>query len=92
MLMKKVTSTSQAAQVFEDLDQSGNHYLSLEVLPRPSELAKIADEDKAAFITKKLEEVNMSLPSFQRVSKIVIRDTDFERTPSMKIKRYKKCN
>ena len=71
---------------------SGNHYLSLEVLPRPSELAKITEEDKAAFITKELEEVNMALPSFQRVSKIVIRETDFERTPSMKIKRYKKCN
>ena len=82
----------QDSQVFEDVDESGNHYLSLEVLPRPSELAKIADEDKAAFITKELEEVNMALPSFQRVSKIVIRDTDFERTPSMKIKRYKKCN
>ncbi|MBO7638986.1 MAG: hypothetical protein J6S91_08425 [Treponema sp.] len=55
-------------------------------------MEKITDSDKAAFMTKQLEEVNSKLPSFQRVSKIVIRDTDFERTPSMKIKRYKKCN
>ena len=82
----------QDSQVFEDVDSSGNHYLSLEILPRPSELEKITDSDKAAFMTKQLEEVNSKLPSFQRVSKIVIRDTDFERTPSMKIKRYKKCN
>ena len=38
-----------------------------------------------------LKKVNAGLPSFQRVSRIEIRTTDFERTPSMKIARYKKC-
>ena len=40
---------------------------------------------------RELEKVNLSLPGFWRANKIVIRDKDFERTPSLKIARYKKC-
>jgi len=40
---------------------------------------------------QELEKVNKTLPSFQRVNRIVIRDKDFDRTPSMKIVRYNKC-
>ena len=47
-------------------------------------------EEAAAFVRAQLEAVNRSLPSFQQVSRIVIRDRDFDRTPSMKIVRYKK--
>ena len=82
----------QDSQVFEDIDESGNHYLALEVVPRENEVSKINEENKNDFIIKKLEDINKSLPSFQRVSKIIVRTSDFERTPSMKIKRYKKCN
>lgn len=82
----------QDCQVFENIDEAGKHFLELEVVPRASELSKIADEDKGSYITKELEKINSSLPSFQRVSKITIRTSDFERTPSMKIKRYNKCN
>ena len=38
-----------------------------------------------------LQKINAALPPFQRVSKITVRTSDFERTPSMKIVRYKKC-
>ena len=31
-------------------------------------------------------------PAFAQVSKIIIRDKDFDRTPAMKILRYHKCN
>ena len=37
------------------------------------------------------EKINKELPPYQRVSRIEVRDTDFERTPSMKIVRYRKC-
>lgn len=85
-------SMVQDCQIFEDIDESGNHFLALEVLPRMSELEKISSEDKNDYLLKELEKINASLPSFQRVSKITLRTSDFERTPSMKIKRYKKCN
>ena len=82
----------QDSQVFEDVDANGNHFLALEILPRQSEVEKITADNKIEFMTKKLEEINLNLPSFQRVSRITVRDSDFERTPSMKIKRYNKCN
>ena len=78
----------QDSQVFEDVDESSNHFLALEVYPRQNELEKISSEDKNAYLMEELEKINSSLPSFQRVSKITIRTTDFERSPSMKMKRY----
>ncbi len=80
----------QDSQVFEDVNEQGTHFLALEVVPRASELGGI--ENVGEFITAELEKVNAALPSFERVNRIVIRDSDFERTPSMKIVRYKKCN
>ena len=82
----------QDSQVYEDIDESGKHFLALEVVPRATEMAKLKEENKGEVLTKELEKINNSLPLFERVSKIIIRTSDFERTPSMKIKRYKKCN
>lgn len=81
----------QDAQVYEDITDDGNHILALEVVPRAAEIAKLAAESIGKIITEELEKINSILPSEQRVSRIIIRDSDFERTPSMKIKRYKKC-
>ena len=84
-------SLIQDSQVFENVDENGNHFLELEVVPRAAEMAKLTQEDKGAVLVAELEKINQSLPSFEQVSKITVRTSDFERTPSMKIKRYKKC-
>lgn len=81
----------QDSQLYEDVDESGKHFLALEIVPRASVVAKISAEDKVAYMLSELERVNLSLPTFQRASKLIIREKDFERTPSMKIARYKKC-
>ena len=81
----------QDSQVFEDVDEHGNHFLALEVVPRMVELVKVDAEDKMKWLTEALQKVNMKLPPFERVSRIAIRDTDFQRTPAMKIVRYHKC-
>lgn len=81
----------QDSQVFEDKDDSDRRFLALEVVPRETELAKLGDIDRNAYMMEALNKVNNSLPSFERVSRIEIRTSDFERTPSMKIVRYKKC-
>lgn len=80
----------QDSQVFEDLSVTGAHILALEIVPRAVEVAKIPAGDKTANMLAELEKLNATFPAYQRVSKITIRDRDFERTPSMKIKRYKK--
>lgn len=81
----------QDCQVFEDIAEGGRHILALEVVPRASEMAKLPQEDAINTLMSKLESINSSFPAFQRVSRISIRDKDFERTKSMKIVRYKKC-
>ncbi len=81
----------QDSQVFEDVDDAGKHFLALEVVPRATETAKLGDIDLNAFLIAELRKINAELPSFARVSKITVRTSDFERTPSMKIVRYKKC-
>ena len=80
----------QDSQVFEDVLPNGNHILALEVVPRMPELKGI-EGDVKEYIISELEKINKELPPYQRVSRIEVRDTDFERTPSMKIVRYHKC-
>ena len=81
----------QDSQIFEDVDESGKHFLALEVVPRMTELSKVEAEDKMKFLMEELVKVNSSLPPFEKAQRIVIRDKDFERTPAMKIVRYHKC-
>ena len=70
-----------------DAVEEGRQILVLEVLPRKTEMAKVQAPDAAGYLRERLNEINGSLPPFQRVSKIVVRDTDFKRSPSMKILR-----
>ena len=81
----------QDSQVFEDVTESGQHILALEVVPRASEIKKLGTENPGPAIIEALQKINSTLLPYQRVSRIEIRTSDFERTPSMKIVRYKKC-
>ena len=83
-------SCIQDSQVFESENELGQSVLALEVVPRMTELAGLAPDEMRAFVVSELEKVNASLPAFQRVSRISVRDKDFDRTPSMKIARYRK--
>lgn len=81
----------QDSQVFEDVNESGSQILALEVVPRATELTDMDPDERKEYIIGELEKINSTLPPFCRVSRITVRDTDFERTPAMKIVRYKKC-
>ena len=76
------------AMVYQD-NINGREILTLEVFPRAGELSSVKPEDREEYIRKQLGEINQTLPMFMRVSKFVIRDTDFERTPAMKKVRKK---
>lgn len=82
----------QDSQVFEDVLENGKHILAVEVVPRMTELAKLGVANVQEYVVEQLKAVNANLPSHMKVSKFVVRESDFERTPSMKIVRYKKCN
>lgn len=81
----------QDSQVFEDVAENGQHILALEIVPRAAVVAGIEAEDKNAYMLEELSKVNMTLQGYERVSRMEIRTEDFQRTPSMKIVRYKKC-
>ena len=63
--------------------------LVIQVYPRMVELAKLQLADPDSYIRGEVNKVNNLLPSFMRVSKIIIRKEDFVRTPAMKIIRGK---
>ena len=77
----------QASLVYEDIDEKGKHILALEVFLRKELIMQESEEQMKKFVMEKLKKVNSSLLSYQRVQKITIRDKDFERTPSLKIRR-----
>jgi long-chain acyl-CoA synthetase len=79
----------QDSQVFESRSALGEPILALEVVLRPTELTNLDDEARKAFAVAELEKINRTLPGFMQVSRIVVRDTDFQRSPAMKIVRYK---
>ena len=80
----------QDCQVFEDMDGQ-RRILALEVVPRATEMAKLPAETAGKTLMEALEQINAALPAWQRISRITVRDSDFERTKSMKIVRYQKC-
>ena len=78
--------TIQDCLVYEDTSE-GKSLLVLEVLPRMVVVKALGLENPEAFIREEINKVNAKLPAFQRISKVVFRDTDFARSPAMKILR-----
>ena len=66
-----------------------NGRLTAEILPRLSCLGNIPAEKRMEHFKKLTDRVNMQLPAYARITEVVLRDRDFERTPSMKIVRPK---
>ena len=63
--------------------------LAVMVYPRAVMVGKKGITDVRGAVTEAVNGINAKLPSYRRVSKIVLRDTDFARSPSMKILRGK---
>ena len=65
----------------------GREVLAVEILPRAVTVAAMEIADVEGYMKDRLKEINQKLPSFQRINKLVIRTSDFKRSPSMKIVR-----
>lgn len=70
-----------------DTNENGKEQLVLEVLPRMTTVKALGIENLDAYLKTEVAKINETLPSFERINKIIIRDTDFVRTPAMKIAR-----
>ncbi len=69
--------------------KNGHETLTLEVLPRAAYFKERGIADVKAFVSEELGNINGTLPSTHRVNEIIVRSSDFIRTPSMKIDRAK---
>ena len=61
--------------------------IAIEILPRPDEFEGAKPEEIEEYFRNLVSEVNATLPSTHRVSKMTIRKEDFARTGTMKVKR-----
>lgn len=82
----------QDSLVTEDRSDYGAQILQLEVVLRPAVVKTLNLEGEALtkYVNEEIEKVNQTLLDYERVSRIIIRDKDFDRTPAMKIIRPKK--
>lgn len=77
----------QDCLVYDKTSADGSWQLVLEVLPRAAVLKSQSINDVEKYVKERVAEINASLPSFERINKVIVRETDFVRSPSMKILR-----
>ena len=70
-----------------DTTEGGREFLVLEVLPRMTMVKALGIEDLYGYLKAEVDKINETLPPFEKINKLIIRDTDFIRTPAMKIAR-----
>ena len=82
----------QDCLVTEGQSEHGAQILQVEVLLRPAVANSLglSPEGLKVYVEEEIEKVNQTLLDYERVSKVIIRDKDFDRTPAMKIIRPKK--
>ena len=66
---------------------SENNQITCEIFPNSEFIAKANIADVNAAVNAKVDEVNRELPLYKRIAVVKIRDTEFDKTASGKIKR-----
>lgn len=65
----------------------GESVIAIQILPQPAAFEGKTPEEIEAFFKKLVEDVNATLPSTHRISKVTVRKEDFKRTGSLKVSR-----
>lgn len=66
---------------------SDNNVITFEVFPNADVVAAMQIPDVEAVVKAKVAEINNDLPLYKRINKVIIREIEFEKTGSGKIKR-----
>ena len=61
--------------------------LTIEIYPRMEEFTGVAWEQVEEYFLNLLAEVNATLPTTHRITKLTVRKEDFKRTGAMKVSR-----
>lgn len=73
-------------EVNEVIVYEKDNAITAEVFPEESDLPK---EEVFRAIQKKIEKLNDTLPNYKHIQKLILRATEFEKTATRKIKRYR---
>ncbi len=81
----------QDSLVTLEINEFGAEILQAEVILRPAIVNTLGITDLQSYVEGLIHEVNKTLFDYEQISKVVIRTTDFPRSPSMKIIRPRKA-
>lgn len=73
--------------VKEVIVRGKNGIIEAEIFPDMEYIEAEGILDVQAELQKIIDEINKSFPSYKRIAKLIVRDEEFEKTPSKKIKR-----
>ena len=88
------------ALVYGKKDEKHKEIIAAQIVPDAESIVAYADENKlevtetfvSEIIKKEIDIVNSSLTSYKRVQTYILRDHEFEKTTTQKIKRYSEIN
>ena len=73
----------------DEMSQNENYQgvIAIEILPRMEEFTGMEWEDVENYFKNLLAQVNATLPSTHRITKLTVRKEDFKRTGTLKVSR-----
>ena len=81
----------QDSLVTAEVNEFGAEILQVEVVLRQAVIAPLGITNLQEYVEQEIAKVNETLFDYERISKVVIRTEDFQRSPSMKIIRPRKA-
>ena len=98
LLLGKIPEISECMVYGKKNDDNDKELtIAVKVIPNYDEIKQkygenLTDEDIHKIIWEKIKEVNKKLTSYKAIKKLEIKKDEFEKTTTMKIKRYKEIN
>ncbi len=75
--------------LIREMQVGGNTVIGVEILPLEPAVAGLSTEELQKAMEELAESISSKLPSYMRISKVIVRTEDFPRTGAMKIDRNK---
>ena len=101
LMLSEIEEISECMVYGQDENEDDKHdkelIITAKIIPNKEKIEElygkgISDEEIEKIIWKKVKEVNKKLTSYKAVKKIEIKNDEFEKTTTMKIKRYAEIN
>jgi long-chain acyl-CoA synthetase len=87
--LTKIEIIAESVIVGKNLPDSDEQVITALVYPDYEQLEGLTKEEIYEKVSVEIESINRELPQYKQIRQIIIRETEFEKTTSRKIKRYK---